>query len=199
MNEEKTNKENKRNIAWFFMAILNFFIIILLALYIIYLRFIPYETLTYDGYAVAGKEITNNLLDATFQVNENIQALKVKDQDMVYKNLRSYYIGASKTQNINLDYPIYVNDNLALYNLSQDVSLITSDLETTSGYKGFTLTSGVLYNSLTLERADFCDYILMKNAENLYINCKEMKIKTYSGEYKIPMNSIMNITNKFIT
>ena len=199
MKEEKTNKENKRNIAWFFMAILNFFIIILLALYIIYLRFIPYETLTYDGYAVAGKEITNNLLDATFQVNENIQALKVKDQDMVYKNLRSYYIGASKTQNINLDYPIYVNDNLALYNLSQDVSLITSDLETTSGYKGFTLTSGVLYNSLTLERADFCDYILMKNAENLYINCKEMKIKTYSGEYKIPMNSIMNITNKFIT
>lgn len=199
MKGEKTNKENKRKIAWVFMAILNFFIIILLALYIIYLRFIPYETLTYDGYAVAGKEITNNLLDATFQVNENIQALKVKDQDMVYKNLRSYYIGASKTQNINLDYPIYVNDNLALYNLSQDVSLITSDLEITSGYKGFTLTSGNLYNSSTLERADFSDYIFMRNAENLYINCKEIKIKTYSGEYKIPMNSIMNITNKFIT
>ena len=196
----KENKKRKKIISpMAIIALINFLIIIILSLYIIYLRFIPYETLNYDGYAISGKDIVNNLLDTTFDVEENIQALKVSDQDMIYKNLRSFYLGASKTQNINLDYPIYVNDKLALYNLSQNVSLVTSDLEIEEGYKGFTLTSGALYNSDTLERADFCNYILMKNSDNLYINTKEIKIKTYANEYKIPMNSIINFTDKFIT
>ena len=200
MKENKKRKKNNKILSPMgLIALFNFLVIIILSLYIIYLRFIPYETIVYDGYAISGKDIVNNLLDTTFDVEENIQALKVSDQDMIYKNLRSFYLGASKTQNINLDYPIYVNDKLALYNLSQDVTLITSDLEIESGYKGFTLTSGALYNSDTLERADFCNYILMRNSDNLYMNTKEIKVKTYANEYKIPMNSIINFTDKFIT
>ena len=126
------NREQRRKLIktpWFFVALLSFLIIILLVIYIIYLRFIPYMTIEYDGYAVSGKDIATNLLNSTFDVETSIKALEVKDQDSIYKNLNSYYIGASKDENINLDYPIYINNSLAAYNLSSDVTLITDEFE----------------------------------------------------------------------
>lgn len=189
----------KKNRPVFLVALINFLIIIALVIYIIYLRFIPYTTLEYDGYAVSGKEIATNLLNTNFDVDHNIKALQVKDQDSIYENLNSYYLGASKQDNINLNYPIYVNNSLALYNLSPKIKLITDDFQEIQGYSGTTLTSGELYNANTLQRADYYDYILLKNTDNLYINTKEFKIKTNLNEYTIKMNSIINFTRDFIT
>jgi hypothetical protein len=197
------NKKNLNKIISdkpiFFVALFNFFIIILLVIYIIYLRFVPYTTLEYDGYAVSGKEIVNSILSDDFDNNGNIKALKVSDQDEIYQNLKSYYVGASKKDNINLDYPIYVNDSLAVYNLSSNVKLITDDFDEVIGYSGFTLTSGALYNSSTRLRADYYDYMLMKNSDNVYINTKEIEIDTAFNNYTIPMNSIINFTSNYIT
>lgn len=81
----------------FFVTLFSFLVIILLVIYIIYLRFIPYMTMNYDGYAVSGKNITSNLLNSTFNVDTSIKALKVNEQDSIYQNLNSYYLGASKT------------------------------------------------------------------------------------------------------
>lgn len=192
-------RKNKKMTPMFFVALFNFLIIILLVTYIIYLRFIPYTTLEYDGYAVSGKDIANNLLNTNFDVDHSVKALQVKDQDSIYENLSSYYLGASKQDNINLNYPIFVNNSLALYNLSSDVTLITDDFQEIPGYAGITLTSGALYNTSTMQRADYYDYILMKNTDNLYINTKEIKIKTNLNEYTIAMNSIINFTSSFIT
>ena len=197
--KKRTNKKNQKNKPLFIVTLISFLIIILLLIYIIYLRFIPYATLEYDGYAVSGKEIATNLLNTNFDVDHNVKALQVKDQDSIYENLNSYYLGASKQDNINLNYPIYVNNSLALYNLSPKVTLITDEFQEIQGYSGTTLTSGELYNSNTLERADYYDYILLKNPDNLYINTKEIKIKTSSNEYTIKMNSIINFTKDFIT
>ncbi len=195
----KNNKRKLRRSPVFLIALFNFLIIILIAIYFIYLRFVPYKTITYDGYAVSGKDLVNNLLNPSFDVDQSIEALEVKDQDEIYKNYKSYYVGAAKERNINLDYPIYVNDKLALYNLSKDMKLITSDLKTVDGYEGFTITSGALYDEHTMERADYNDYILMKNSDNMYINTKEMKIETSSKKYTIKMNSVINFTKGFIT
>ena len=189
---------NSRSLL-FFLIIFNFIIIVGLILYIIYLRFIPYTNIEYSGYAVSGKEVVSNLFDTTFNVNENIKALKVNQDDEIYKNLKSFYLGASKEKNINLDFPILVNNSIALYNLSNNVVLITDDFQEVNGYKGFTLSSGELYNTDTLERADFFDYIFIKNTDNVFINTKEIKIKTYYNEYVIPINSLINISEDFIT
>ena len=199
MSRIRENKRFKIKTPIFFIVALNFLIVVLLALYIIYLRFIPYTIINYDGYAVSGKDIVNNLLDTTFDADKSIKALKVNDQDEIYQNLRAFYLGASKQNNINLDYPIYVNDSLAIYNLSSNVTLITDDFQEKEGYSGFTLTSGALYNSSSLQRADYFDYILMKNADNLYINAKEIKVKTSYNEYDISLNSIINFSNEFVT
>ena len=198
VNNTYINKSRKVT-PTFFIALLCFIIVILGAIYMIYLRYIPYTTIEYDGYAVSGKDIAKNLLNANFDVNNSVKALKVSDQDDIYQNVNSYYVGASKQDNINLNYPIYINGSLALYNLSSDVTLITDDFQEVPGYSGITLTSGALYNSNTLQRADYYDYILMKNSDNLYINTKALKIKTSLNEYTIPMNGIINFTNSFIT
>lgn len=197
--KKRKNIKNKTNKPLFVVILLSFLIIILLSIYIIYLRFIPYKTIEYDGYAVSGKDIASNLLNTNFDVDHNVKALQVKDQDSIYENLNSYYLGASKQDNINLNYPIYVNNSLALYNLSPKVTLITDEFQEVQGYSGTTLTSGELYNSNTLQRADYYDYILLKNSDNLYINTKEFKIKTNLNEYTIKMNSIINFTREFIT
>ena len=196
---KKSNKKKLRKSPIFLIALFNFLIIILIVIYFIYLRFVPYKTIIYDGYAVSGKELANNLLNPNFDVDQSIDALEVKDQDDIYQNLKSYYVGAAKEKNINLDYPIYVNDKLALYNLSKDMKLITTDLKIVDGYEGCTLTSGALYDEHTMERADYNDYIFMKNADNLYINTKEIKINTYANKYTIKMNSVINFTKGFIT
>ena len=198
MKKIKKTKQQK-NRPLFIVTLISFLIIILLLIYIIYLRFIPYTTVEYDGYAISGKEIATNLLNTNFDVDHNIKALQVKDQDSIYQNLNSYYLGASKKDNINLNYPIYVNNSLALYNLSSKIKLITADFQEIQGYSGTTLTSGELYNANTLERADYYDYILLKNSDNLYINTKEFKIRTNLNEYTIKMNSIINFTKDFIT
>lgn len=195
--KRKNLKKNGNGI--FFLLAFSFLIIILLLIYIIYLKFIPYTILEYNGYAVSGKEIATNLLSTNFDVDYSVKALQVKDQDSIYENMNSYYLGASKQNNINLNYPIYVNNSLALYNLSSKVKLITDDFQEIQGYSGTTLTSGELYNTNTLQRADYYDYILLKNSDNLYINTKELKIKTNQNEYIIKMNGIINFTKDFIT
>ena len=197
--KKRNNKKNQKNRPLFIVTLISFLIIILLSIYIIYLRFIPYTTIEYNGYAVSGKDIATNLLNTNFDVDHNVKALQVRDQDSIYQNLNSYYLGASKQDNINLNYPIYVNNSLALYNLSPKIKLITDEFQEIDGYSGTTLTSGELYNANTLERADYYDYILLKNTDNLYINTKEFKIKTSSNEYTIKMNSIINFTRDFIT
>ena len=151
------------------------------------------------GMRYHGKTIVTNLLSTNFDADYSEKALKVKDQDSIYENLNSYYLGASKQDNINLNYPIYVNNSLALYNLSPKIKMITDEFQEIPGYSGTTITSGELYNSNTLQRADYYDYILLKNTDNLYINTKELKIKTSMNEYAMKMNSIINFTKDFIT
>lgn len=199
MSRKNQKMRNTMDIPIFLIAIFNLLIIILLAIYILYLRFIPYTIITYDGYGVSSKEITNNLLSKELEGETSIKAIKVSDQDEIFKNLKSYYVGASKQNIINLDFPIYVNDSLALYNLSPDITLITNKFQETEGYSGITLSSGALYNAGTLERADYLDYILIKNKDNIYINSKEIDIQTSINKYKIPLNSIVNFSNDFIS
>ena len=96
--KKRKNIKNKTNKPLFVVTLLSFLIIILLSIYIIYLRFIPYKTIEYDGYAVSGKEIASNLLNTNFDVDHNVKALQVKDQDSIYENLNSYLGGNLKWQ-----------------------------------------------------------------------------------------------------
>ena len=194
-----SKKEVKRNTKGrkvkspiFLMIGLIVFIILTIAIYYIFLNFREIMRIEYEGYAISGKEITETLLGNNSEEDNNKKSIfltKVYEQDKLYKKVNDYFVGENKKEEINLSYPIYINDNTALYNLSQEIKLITSEFEEVSGYPSLTVSNGIVYNESDLERVDEKEYIFLKNESNIFTNLKEIKIQTVANEYTIPVNS----------
>lgn len=161
--------------------------------------FLPEEIIPYSGYAISGKDITETLLDQNYEESELSKVVAINEQEMVFKKLNSYYIGEKERTQINLDYPIYINGTLALYNLSEKNTLITKNFTEIKAYPRTTLSDGILYNEGDLERADNNTYLFIKNEDNIFINQYAIEVKTQYGNYEIPKNSIIYFNSKRIT
>lgn len=191
-------KNTKKKPPVFILFLLIFIIIVFYLIYSIGLNFKPVAIIQYDGYAVAGKELVENLLRSDLNAKKYINAVKIEEDSAIYKKIASYFVGEEKKTKINLDYPIYINQNIALLNMNEDSTLITTDLESVKGYKNSTLTNGCLYNVDGFERADFNDYLFLKSSDNVFMNSKEIEIKTNTNTYVIPTNSIISFTEDYI-
>ena len=193
-------------------------ITIISLIYFIFLKYSPIMKFKYDGYAISGKEITENLLgsgnnndrgEGESQNNKednsqnsensgsisnedkNIDLAKIEEQGTIFKKLGQYFIGNKEKTEIDLNYPIYINDKNTIYNLNQDIALISKNFEQVAGYPNISITDGKVYNGNSLERADSKEYIFAKTEEGIYINLKEIKIKTTANEYVLPVNSLI--------
>ena len=193
-------------------------ITIISLIYFIFLKYSPIMNFKYEGYAVSGKEITENLLgsgnnndrgEGESQNNKednsqnsensgsisnedkNIDLAKIEEQGTIFKKLGQYFIGNKEKTEIDLNYPIYINDKNTIYNLSQDITLISKNFEQIAGYPNISITDGKVYNGNSLERADSKEYIFAKTEEGIYINLKEIKISTTANEYVLPVNSLI--------
>ncbi len=180
-------------------------ITIISLIYFIFLKYSPIMNFKYEGYAVSGKKITEKLLGAysdkekgnTQNVDssdndvKNIDLAKIEEQGTIFKKLGQYFIGSKEKTEIDLNYPIYINDKNTIYNLSQDITLISKDFEKVAGYPNISLTDGKVYNGNSLERSDSKEYIFARTKEGIYINLKEIKIITTTNEYVLPANSLI--------
>ena len=172
-------------------------LLIIAILYFIFLKYSPIMNFKYEGYAIKGKEITENLLgasknsDSSDNTEKNIDLAKIEEQGTIFKKLGTYFIGNKEKMEIDLNYPIYINDKNTIYNLSQDIMLISKDFEQVAGYPNISITDGKVYNGNSLERADSKEYIFAKTEEGIYINLKEIKINTTANEYIVPANSLI--------
>ena len=174
-------------------------------IYYIFLKYSPIMNFKYEGYAIKGKEITENLLGASKNseksdtqnsnssdnTEKNIDLAKIEEQGTIFKKLGTYFIGNKEKTEIDLNYPIYINDKNTIYNLSQDIMLISKDFEQVAGYPNISITDGKIYNGNILERADGKEYIFAKTNEGIYINLKEIKINATANEYIVPANSLI--------
>ena len=160
--------------------------------YYIFLRYSPIMNFKYEGYAIRGKNITENLLGtAQSEKDKNIDLAKIEEQGMIFKKLGTYFAGNKEKTEINLNYPIYINNKNTIYNLNQDITLISKNFEKVAGYPNISITNGKVYNGNNLERTDGKEYIFAKTSEEIYINLKEIKIKTMANEYVLPVNSLI--------
>lgn len=181
------------------VLIIALFILTIISIYFISVNYIPFMTFIYDGYAVSGTELTDSLLSIKENPDMKIKALKINQQDMIFKKLKTYYIGQKEKKSINFNFPVYINNNIALYNLAENTKLITSNFEEIEGYKNFTLVSGVLFNQSDLTRADMNEYLFLKNEDNIYINTEEINVSTSTRRYIIPKNSIIYFSKDIIS
>ena len=168
---------------------------IIALIYFIFLKYSPIMNFKYEGYALSGKEITENLLGSgetdNTNANKNIELTKIEEQGTIFKKLNDYFVGSKEKTEINLNYPIYINGNSSLYNLSEGSTLISKNFEEISGYPNLSISEGKIYDGNNLERADAKEYIFVKTTDNIYINLYEIKVKTTANEYTIPVNSII--------
>ena len=184
-----------------FLSIGLIVVIILIALmYFIFLKYSPIMNFKYEGYAISGKEITENLLGSSEDstTNKNIELTKIEEQGTIFKKLNDYFVGNKEKTEINLNYPIYINNNSAIYNLAENSTLISKEFEQISGYPNLSIAQGKVYDGNNLERADAKEYIFVKTADEVYINLYEIKINTTANEYTIPVNSIISFTENEI-
>ena len=177
-------------------------ILVIALLYFIFLKYSPIMNFKYEGYAISGKEITENLLGSgetdNTNANKNIELTKIEEQGTIFKKLNDYFVGSKEKTEINLNYPIYINGNSSLYNLSEGSTLISKNFEEISGYPNLSISEGKIYDGNNLERADAKEYIFVKTTDNIYINLYEIKVKTTANEYTIPVNSIIAFTDNAI-
>ena len=179
-------------------------ILVILLIYFIFLKYSPIMNFKYEGYAISGKEITENLLGSLEDAednetgNKNIELAKIEEKGTIFKKLNSYFVGNKEKTEINLNYPIYINGNSNLYNLSESSTLISKDFEEIASYPNLSISEGKVYDGNNLERADGKEYIFVKTADEIYINLNELKIKTIANEYTIPVNSIIAFTDNSI-
>ena len=168
-------------------------------IFFIFLKYSPIMNFKYEGYAISGKEITENLLESgdsennatNSNVNKNIELIKIEEQGTIFKKLNDYFVGSKEKKEINLNYPIYINNNSAIYNLAESSTLISKDFEEIAGYPNLSISEGKVYDGNNLERADAKEYIFVKTSDNIFINLCEIKITTTANEYTIPVNSIV--------
>ena len=175
-------------------------ILVIALIYFIFLKYSPIMNFKYEGYAISGKDITENLLGSSEDsaTNKNIELTKIEEQGTIFKKLNDYFVGNKEKKEINLNYPIYINGNSAIYNLAESSTLISKDFEQVTGYPNLSISEGKVYDGNNLERADGKEYIFVKTADEIYINLSEIKINTTANEYTIPVNSIMAFTENSI-
>ena len=65
-------------------------ILVIALIYFIFLKYSPIMNFKYEGYAISGKEITENLLGASEETNssKNIELTKIEEQGTIFKKLK---------------------------------------------------------------------------------------------------------------
>ena len=155
--------------------------------------------LAVDGYFVTDNNIDEVLLSDKKDVkSKNFKLSKVSYEDTFYANISGLYVGEEKKTHVNQTYPIFSNDGNAVVNLDSKSKIINNKFEFFDCYENATLTGEKLYNYNDLEQADYETYLFLQLSNMSYVNLTEVKIKTLSHEYTIPVNSIINFQEEYL-
>lgn len=184
---------------------LPFVLVMILALAImtfgyLYFTFTPHLVLNEDGYAVSDKKMTTNLVNGITKSSKEVttRALSLKASDTLYQNQQTLYLGESHKKGLAKDYPLFLNQGLAILNVSSKNDLIDASFNRYAGYENFIISDGSIYHYLEKEKVDQRTYYFLKMPNQLYINLRPMKITTSLHTYEIKMNSIVYVSESEI-
>ena len=186
LERERERATLLNNLPVFILVGIVVMLIILVVIYYIFLRYSPEQIITYSGYAIEGKEMVESLKSSDKSKQAPYLGLiAVQENDLLYKRLNSYYIGEDDKKEIDINYPIYINEGNALLNLGKNTKLITVNYEEVEGYPDFMMADGVMYNGADITRADGNKYLFLKSEDEIYTNVEPITITTSTGEYTI--------------
>ena len=185
LRNNKIKGRNTKNMPMFILIGLIAMIIIIAVIYYVFLRYSPEQIITYSGYAIEGKTMAENLKsDGSGEIEQYLNLIEIKENDLLYKRLNSYYIGEDDKKEVDINYPMYINEGNTIFNISRNTKLITVNYEEVEGYPEFMLTGGVMYNGGDLTRADGNQYLFIKSEDDIYTNVQKINIQKYGTEVK---------------
>ena len=109
-NVEAVERERERvtfrkikNLPLFLVVGIILMIVIIISIYYIFLRYAPEIMMPYSGYAIEAQTMVANLKsDNISEVERYIDLVEVKEQELVYKKLNSYYVGEKEKTEIDI-------------------------------------------------------------------------------------------------
>ena len=143
-----------------------------------------------DGYLLN----TNTLLlgsKKTENDSDLLNTILVKENDLIYKNTFNHYVDSTKSENVNIEYPLFFNDGLSIKNYNPNINLINNKFERSTGYEGLVFSYGKAFDSFDYTQIDHEKYILLSYPDNVMINLYDLKIETSVNKYNIPVNSFV--------
>lgn len=159
------------------------------AFYMMFLTAKEVSILEQDGKAIVGDVILDTFLSGN--ETDSVKLASFSAYDSLYENHGKLYL--SNNQEISATYPLYVNENLSIVNISASSKLVTTTYQEEDGYPYFTLSNGVLYNYGDGEQASYETYLFLKLSNGLFVSSIPITIETANETIEIPINSILYI------
>ena len=191
------NKYISTPVAKFFPIVIT--IVLLIAGAIVFYLFNTYKnviTISQSGYFLSSKydmeDLKKNVLEFQSKLTpEHVETVKINNGENVYRTPLNHYFDTTKTNEIDLEYPLFANNGLAIINYNEETNLITTDFIRYEGYEGLILSYGKAYDEFRYTQIDDLNYLVLSYANGLFINLYDIKLESNGKTYDIPVNSIL--------
>lgn len=144
-----------------------------------------------DGYMIGNDTLESIKSDDDEDDEVRVGTVPLKSQDSIYKNSFNNYVDNDKKNTVNVDYPLYVNKGLTIINYNENINLIDTKFERTTGFKNLVLSYGKIYDDTNFTQIDEESYLLLSYQDGVFINLYDIKIETVANTYYIPTNSFL--------
>lgn len=131
-----------------------------------------------DGIAVTSEDMLLNLTADKVE-DEDIPTIAgeaFSASDTIYERKGRLYLGEEKVL-LQTAYPFFVNNQSAVFCLTDSVVAVTEDFDYVSTYQGLYISNGISFNQ-DMERAYREDFIFLQMTNGLYMNAMEFTINS---------------------
>ena len=144
------------------------------------------------GYFLNSDTLPDNLKSNNYdKAVDKLKIAKIDENDYIYKTPLNHYVDNSKKAKVNISYPLFINDGLAIVNYNEKTNLISTDLKRLTGLDNVALSYGSVYDLVSFVSLESEKYILLNYDNGIYLNLFDLDIKTETQEITIPTNSFV--------
>lgn len=190
--EEKTDKiENTFLSSAFPIIVIAILLVVFGVFYYLFNNYKRVIMLDNDGFFITNDNKSLLLGSKKKDDNKIINTVFVKENETIYQTAFKYTVENNRKKEVNLIYPLFINNGLTIINYNENVNLINNNFERIVGYDGLILTYGKAYDRNEYVQIDKENYLLMSYKDGININLYDLNIKTTLHEYDIPTNSFI--------
>ena len=144
------------------------------------------------GYFLNSETLPDNLKSNSYdKAIDKLEIAKIDENDYIYKTPLNHYVDNSKKAKVNINYPLFINDGLAIVNYNEKTNFISTDLKRLTGLDNVALSYGSVYDLVSFVSLESEKYILLNYENGIYLNLFDLDIKTETQEITIPTNSFV--------